>query len=94
MKDEIKETLDFIKEQIKRETLSYEPDVELSKEEAKLLLDYITNLYNLQQENKQLKEDKKKAIECINYYAIEDDDFNKLYNVEEQELLAILGDKE
>ena len=53
MKDEIKEILDFIKEQIKRETLSYEPDVELSKEEAKLLLDYITNL---QEENEKIKE--------------------------------------
>lgn len=49
---------------------------------------------NLQQENERLKEDKKKARECINYYAIEDDDFNKLYNVEEQELLEILEAKD
>ena len=49
MKDEIKEILDFIKEQIEKETLSYEPDVELSKEETKFLLDYITTL---QEENK------------------------------------------
>lgn len=49
---------------------------------------------DLEQENKQLKEDKRKAIEYINYYAIEDDDFNKLYDIEEQELLAILGEKE
>ncbi len=49
----IKEILDFIKEQIEKETLSYEPDVELSKEEAKTLLNYITNL---QEENKRLEE--------------------------------------
>ena len=33
------------------------------------------------------------ARECINHYAIEDDEFSKIYNQEEQELLEIL-DKE
>ena len=37
------------------------------------------------------KDKNKKAIECINYYAVEDEDYSKIYNNEEQELLNILG---
>ena len=40
------------------------------------------------------KDKNKKAIECINYYAVEDEDYSKIYNNEEQELLNILGWKE
>ena len=32
----------------------------------------------------------KEVRECINHYAIEDEDFSKIYNQEEQELLEIL----
>lgn len=68
MKDEIKEILDFIKEQIEKETLSYEPDVELSKEEAELLLDYINNLQAIEQEhqriNGELREENKRLREA------------------------------
>lgn len=83
---------------------SNEKELDIANQIADLLLEK----EKLQQENKQLKKKyenavadyelekykNNKAIECINYYAIEDDDFNKLYNVEEQELLEILGDKE
>jgi len=44
LNNDIKEILDYLKEQIEKETLNYEPDVELLKEEAQILLDYITNL--------------------------------------------------
>lgn len=69
MKEEINEILDFIKEQIEKETLSYEPDVELSKEEAKLLLDYIANLQAIEQEhqriNGELREENKRLREQL-----------------------------
>lgn len=45
---------------------------------------------NLMQENKQLKARIDKAIECIEYYAIENEDYTKIYNNEEIELLQIL----
>lgn len=35
-----------------------------------------------------------KAIECINYYAIENSDYEKIYNIEEETLLNILGGKD
>jgi hypothetical protein len=62
----------------------------------------------LEKENKKIKKGLKKAInkvceqdmviaqaiECINNYAVENDDYSKLYNDEEKELLRILkGDK-
>ena len=47
-------------------------------------------LYEQEEENKELKKKIDKAIETINYYAIEDEDYSKIYNTEEQELLNIL----
>ena len=41
-------------------------------------------------ERKKYKSIVEKAINCINYYAIEDDDYSKIYNEEEKELLNIL----
>lgn len=35
-----------------------------------------------------------KAIECINYYAIENSNYEKIYNIEEETLLDILGGKD
>ena len=32
-----------------------------------------------------------KAIECIKHYAVENEDYSKIYNVEEKELLNILN---
>lgn len=41
-----------------------------------------------------LKQKINKAIEYIEHYAIEDEDYSKLYSIEERELLQILrGDK-
>ena len=65
------------------------------------LRDYITNL---QEENTKVHKELDyaynyniyliskidKAIECINYYAVENDDYSKIYNDEEKELLNIL----
>ena len=75
MNNEIKEILEFIKEQIEKETLSYEPDIELSKEEAKRLLDYITNLQTIEQqycailsENADLQQENKKLKELCDKY--------------------------
>ena len=41
-------------------------------------------------ENMELKKVIKEVRDCINHYAIEDEDFSKIYNQEEQELLSIL----
>ena len=46
--------------------------------------------------NKILQDRIDKAIKCINHYAIEDEDYSKIYSQEEQELLKIFigSDKE
>ena len=102
MDKEIEEILDFIKKQIEKETLSYEPDVELSKEEAKLLLDYITNL---QEENERLnlelsgyreailRDDKLLGLKSIINKAIEYIEiiqYNESYGVKEKDYLKLL----
>jgi len=73
---------------------SYE---QLQFEVSRLFTDrYLLQLANdkLQQENKQLKEDKKKAIEYIkeNAFEVVNSEHKTLLNIEE--LLEILGDKE
>ena len=45
-------------------------------------------------ERKKYKSMVEKAINCINYYAIEDDDYSKIYNEEEKDLLNILQGSE
>lgn len=60
-------------------------------EELKRIDEYHLKIIGeLKEENKQLKERVDKAIECINYYAIENEDYGKIYSTEEQELLEIL----
>ena len=49
-------------------------------DEVDKLLDYITNLQTKL----------KKIKETINHYATEDDDYSKIYSVEEKDLLSIL----
>jgi len=98
MNNEIKEILDF------KEDADYK---RLSVDEITMLRDYITNLQEELQAYKQEREnilDKSKrlnyklridkAIECINYYAIENSDYEKIYNIEEETLLNILGGKD
>ena len=47
----------------------------------------ITNLhFEIDRLNKIIKE----AKECINYYAIEDEDYSKIYNTKEKAILEIL----
>lgn len=70
---------------------------------VKQWLDYnnITNLQQIEQEhqringelreeNKRLKKQINDAIKCINYYSTENEDYSKIYNLEEKELLNIL----
>jgi len=66
---------------------------EFYDEKADLLNEIITNL---QQENKQLKEDKKKAIECIHLFGIYKDTPDKGLDIRKilKNILEILGDKE
>ena len=111
MKDEIKEILDRLK--IKSDRYNHHLKYNMSYEnkdedyEAHLLLDYITNLQQIEQEhqringelreeNKRLKKQINDAIKCINYYSTENEDYSKIYNLEEKELLNILkgDDKE
>ena len=51
---------------------------------------------NLKRDNDNLKSIIKEVRECINRYAIENEDYSKIYNDEEKELLEILdkADKE
>lgn len=51
---------------------------------------------NLKRDNDNLKSIIKEVRECINHYAIENEDYSKIYNNEEKELLEILdkADKE
>ena len=51
---------------------------------------------NLKRDNDNLKSIIKEVKECINHYAIENEDYSKIYNNEEKELLEILdkADKE
>ena len=159
MKDEIKEILEYLKNYDYSQVFADEgcddtPYKLFDENEAKTLLDYITNLEkiereysailsenaelenkitNLQEENKRLEcrlEDEyknykraieylheenkelkadygtkaqierdtyktrnEKAINCINHYATENDDYSKLYSIEEEELLEILQGK-
>lgn len=42
------------------------------------------------QKNHKLQEKIDKAIECIEYWATDNEDYSKLYSAEEEELLKIL----
>lgn len=71
-------------------------ELRLNNYSSKLLLDYITNLQEKYEEadndRHKLFEQKEKAIECINHYAVENEDYSKINNDEEKELLNILKD--
>lgn len=56
-------------------------DYLMEHDEITYLLEYINNL------NQKVKD----IIDCINYYAVEDEDFSKIYNIEETELMKILN---
>ena len=45
---------------------------------------------NLKRDNDNLKSIIKEVRECINHYAIEDEDYSKIYNDEEKTILEIL----
>ena len=93
MNEEIKEILDKLKNSV---TNPIDTEVDQFTQEAydvpnyfcldpttndcKILLDYITNLQTKL----------KKIKETINHYATEDDDYSKIYSVEEKDLLSIL----
>ncbi len=96
----VEEILDFIKTQIEQESISYEPDVELSKEEAKQLLDCITNLqdtlkdreeycFGLETQLTDYKSKNEKAIEYMNNY-IEVEESNEPVKIEFKEVRNIL----
>lgn len=102
-KEEIKEILDF-KEDADYKRLSIE-DILLLKEcitnlqeenkrIKKDLATYDNALISCTYEKLSLMVTIDKAIECINYYAIENSDYEKIYNIEEETLLNILGDKD
>lgn len=63
----------------------------MNKEELENAFNETTdNAVSLLKENVKLKKKIDKAIETINYYAIEDENYSKIYNIEEKELLNIL----
>ncbi|MBR5303485.1 MAG: hypothetical protein IKU37_01495 [Candidatus Gastranaerophilales bacterium] len=88
MNNEIKEILDIERYRNKD---GYVENINLTPDELHLLLDYITNL---EEENEELNNKFKKIKEVINYYAIEDEDYSKIYNDEEKELLKVLDGDE
>lgn len=58
-------------------------------------IDCINAINDTLEENKRLNNIIKQIEKCIDYYAIENDDFSKFYNNEEIEILKIIGsDKE
>ena len=60
-----------------------------------LLEDLSDYVINSQKEIERLNNIIKQIKKCIDYYAIENEDFSKLYNNEEIEILKIIGsDKE
>ena len=71
-------TIKQLEEKIDSVKESYETDAEAK------YYDYVDKYES------KLQERIDKAIETINYYAIEDEDYSKIYNTEEQELYEIL----
>ena len=55
---------------------------------------YEEGRYQEHLENEQLHSIIKEAKECINHYAIEDEDYSKIYNTEEKAILEILDSLE
>lgn len=62
-------------------------ELSLSKEESMTILKYINNL---EEQNNKYKNALDKIKEIINYYAIENEDYSKIYNQEEQEIMKLL----
>lgn len=60
---------------------------EMLNDKAKRLFEAIMSIAD---ERDKYKKIIKKATQCIYYYAIEDEDYSKIYNQEEKELLNIL----
>ena len=61
----------------------------------KVINDLLKRISNIEYEEERLNNIIKKVEECIDYYAIENEDFSKFYNNEEIEILKIIGsDKE
>lgn len=98
MKDEIKQMIDNLKFISEQESAT----IEINQNGCKVILDCITNLQEkvkllttgLEATDKAYKDYKtrnEKAIECIKHYAVENEDYSKIYNVEEKELLNILN---
>ena len=52
---------------------------EINKKQANLIINLTKKIEN--------------AIKCINHYAIEDENYSKIYNDEEKDLLKIIGDE-
>ena len=93
MNEEIKEILEYFENNVASNSIYM---LKLDTNEANLLLDYITNL---QKENKELKEQKKKAIEYINNNIVISFDkvgfnTNKVAGIVVDDLLKILGGDE
>ena len=64
------------------------------QEENKYLNNEINNITDYARDLEDYKSRNEKAIEYIEHYAIEDEDYSRIYSIEERELLQILrGDK-
>ena len=74
--------------------LDYITNLQEEINELKAQLEMYENGVYFSSENNKLQEKIDKAIECINYYAIENSDYEKIYNIEEETLLNILGGKD
>ena len=86
MSEEIKETLDDIKRHL--DYVEATKQSSIRDNEMKTMYEYITSL---QQKVEQLENIRKETIKCINDYAIENEDYSKIYNDEEKDLLNILN---
>ena len=77
---DLDKVLNYMKQYVENK---YEHDSEpmLNWKDLKLVLDEIERLNNII----------KNIEKCIDYYAIENDDFSKFYNNEEIEILKIIG---
>ena len=89
MKDKIKEILDYFKREDKNQ-LGFNQDKLLSYEEAKLLLDYITNL---QEELKGYKQERENLFKTIHDLQKEIKELKEVNNYSKRELYKINKDR-
>lgn len=74
-----------------RTTYKIDTDIVSTTINDKPLIFISEETINLKRDNDNLKSIIKEVRECINHYAIENEDYSKIYNDEEKELLDIVN---